>query len=89
MCNSDCLECKKPVCILDKTQKTPKDRSQYQHEYYLRRKERKTKEYKCNFCGKDIHGEAYRLGKYMYCGFNCMMCRLWDENEKRMQIINI
>lgn len=88
MCNKECLKCQEPVCILDKhKQKTRADRKQYQHEYYMSRKI--GRKYTCKNCGKEIHGQAYRLGKKMYCGINCMMCRLWDENEKRMQIINI
>ena len=86
MCNNDCLNCEEPVCILDRPQKIPKDRSQYHHEYYLKRKAGWN--YYCKNCGKEIHGQAYRLGKYMYCGFGCMMCRLWDENEQRMEIVN-
>ena len=89
-CGDDCLNCKLPVCILDKQKENPKaNRKEYYHEYYKRRKMEQKKIAKCNFCGNEIHGEAYRLGKYIYCGFNCMMCRLWDENEKRMQIVNI
>lgn len=92
-----CLNCELEKCILDKEVKDHKDipepkkpdRKEYYHLYYKRRKMGQKKIAKCNFCGNEIHGEAYRLGKYIYCGFNCMMCRLWDENEKRMQIVNI
>ena len=89
MCNKDCLNCKEPVCILDKKKKErkPKSRKQYYHDYYIAH--RINRKHYCAFCGKEIHGKAYRLGRNLFCGFNCMMCRLWDENEKRMEIVNI
>jgi len=83
-----CLNCEREKCILDEEPAKEKpNRKEYHHRYYLKRK--KLKRYKCNFCGKEIYGEAYRLGKNMYCNFNCIMCQLWDENEKRIKIISV
>ncbi len=92
-CNSnDCLNCKHPVCLLDLEEEKPlkpkkepkKDRNEYMRKYY---QERKKHNVHCAWCDKKCTGEMIRIDAKKFCGINCVLCHLYEKNEKRMKII--
>ena len=90
MCDNKCLECKLERCVLDTIKpKKKKDRKEYYHIYYMRRKQGKTMENICKMCGKEVIGEMIRVDGKNYCSIDCVLCHLYDKAEKHMKIINV
>lgn len=93
--DTDCLNCKRPVCLLDledakeqDRKNNPKiDRKEYQHMQYLKRKEKAKNDNVCRFCGKKCQGQMIRIDSKNYCGMDCVFCYLYEKNENRMKII--
>lgn len=89
-CNQDCLNCQNPVCILDVKDEKPKpNRKAYMHEYYLRRKRGKKYDNHCKWCGKECTGEMIRIDEKNYCGIDCVLCHLYQKNEKKMKMVDV
>ena len=87
---NDCFHCPYPDCILDKPKQKPKrNRSEYQHAYYMRRKEGKRIDNVCKYCGKECTGEMYRIDRKNYCSMDCVFCYLYDKADSRIQIISV
>lgn len=94
-CNdTDCLNCKRPVCLLDLEEEEPlignkntKDRKEYMRMKYLERKQKSLHDNECKWCGKKCQGEMIRIHSKNYCGINCVLCHLYEANEKQMKIV--
>lgn len=91
ICESEnCLNCKYEKCLLDvedEAAKLPaKSRKEYMRRYYV---EHQNYDNHCAWCGKECKGEMIRIDWKNYCGINCVMCHLYEKNEKRMKIINV
>ena len=84
-CNN-CFECPYPDCIVDAPKK---DRSEYQHKYYLNRKRNTIIIHRCAICDKRLSGEVYHMGKKNFCGLDCLLCYLWDKNENKISLVKI
>lgn len=91
-----CLNCEREKCILDEVPEEKEEpveekpnRKTYQHDYYLKRKEKDEKDNVCKFCGKVVSGEMIRINKKNFCGIDCVLCYLYDKNEKKMQIVRV
>lgn len=91
----NCLTCTNTHCVYDKhakplpsTAKTStKIRTEYYHKYYLMRKKGKKIDNYCKWCGKEVEGEMIRIDGKNYCSATCVLCHLWEKNEKQMKIV--
>lgn len=43
----------------------------------------------CRMCGKVVAGEMIRIHKKNYCSMDCVLCHLYDANERYMKIVNV
>lgn len=90
-----CLNCERVICILDEEPEEDigpaekRDRKDYHHSYYLKCKEKSRKSKICNWCGSEAQGETIRIDGKNYCGIDCVLCHLYEKNEKRMEIVSV
>lgn len=84
--HDNCFTCPYPDCI--KEEKPKPDRSAYMHEYYMKKK-LGIRDNTCRMCGKIVEGEMIRIHSKNYCSMDCVLCHLYDANERYMKIVNV
>lgn len=85
---NDCLNCKYTTCVLDGKKRTPaKSRKEYQHQYYLMRKE--GKKHYCQRCEKECKDKLYKFGVKKFCSMECMVNYIVMKNRDKIQIVDI
>ena len=85
-CNKDCFNCTYKDCEWDESKL--KDRSQYHHDRYIKKK-LGTWNNTCRFCGKVVKGEMIRIHSKNYCSIDCVLCHLYEINERNMRIVKV